>query len=358
MSRTLIIAGSHRSGTSLTAQYLRECGLFVGDTLLAGNSSNPHGHFEDQEVIDIHNAIFAANGTDWMLDRRIVPVVPDEIRGRMRDFVGRRQAAHAVWGFKDPRICHFLPLWRLFLPDAKILVIYRNAVECVRSMNRRHAEDHARAPQGRISPFHSVPDLALRIWTVSNLQLADFAERHRDDVMVVDHASLSRGVPLAGRLNARWGLGLEERSTSEVYDKSLSASAARTLRVADPENGRAASRIWSRLAALQDSPSGGSDLSDDPSTRFRHEADAGKLLMENELLAFENAYYRKKAKEVDALSRRLGDLEAALERERAQSETSLRTYEAIANSTIWRLTGPLRGAMNRYRSLKARPGSQ
>ena len=50
----LIVAGFHQSGTSAIARSLHLGGLFLGDDLLGSEPSNPYGHFEDNEVITIH----------------------------------------------------------------------------------------------------------------------------------------------------------------------------------------------------------------------------------------------------------------------------------------------------------------
>ena len=65
MSEQLIIAGFHRSGTSLVCQLLHRAGLFLGDELLGATFSNPNGHFEDAEVVELHERILADNGRTW-----------------------------------------------------------------------------------------------------------------------------------------------------------------------------------------------------------------------------------------------------------------------------------------------------
>ncbi len=59
MSDQLIIAGFHRSGTSVTAQLLHGAGLFLGYELLEALPSNPYGHFEDREVVELDRQILA-----------------------------------------------------------------------------------------------------------------------------------------------------------------------------------------------------------------------------------------------------------------------------------------------------------
>jgi hypothetical protein len=354
----LIIAGSHRSGTSMTARYLHACGLFLGDDLLGAAASNPYGHYEDREAIRIHSDIFLSNMTDWTLDRRMSPFVPDGIWRRMEEYLEKRQVGHRLWGFKDPRVCHFLPLWKSLAPDMKTLIIYRDPVECVRSMNRRHAEDFARSNGGRRTRFYWEPDLALKIWSVSNAQLADYAEQHPEGVVVVNHRSLANGFPLSEALNERWGLDLDRRDTREDYDVALGAPANRALRVAERENGRVAREVWERLVRLEQSMPGRSGEAPDAQLRIRHDEDYGKILMENELLQFENAFVRRRLHEVNQVTKRVGDARAAhqkdrraLARKKRELRDARRSYEAIVNSTSWKATAPLRAASRGLRRL-------
>jgi hypothetical protein len=351
----------------MTARYLHGCGLFLGTELLGAAESNPYGHFEDLDVIGIHNDIFLANMTDWTQDRRMSPFVPEWVWGRMESYLERRQVAHRYWGFKDPRVCHFMGLWKGLVPDMKALIVYRSPAECVRSMNRRHAEDFARAKAAKRSRFYWEPDLALRIWTVSNAQLADFAERHPDDVLVVNHRRLAGGLRLSEMLNERWGTEFEPRDTRVDYDTALGSSSDRALRVADPENGRAARAVWERLTRIE-REAGGGDMGgpgangdgdgNGAQLRVHHDGDYGKILMENELLQFENAFIRRRLHEVNREARLDAEARAAHRRDRkalARKTRALkkarRDRDAVLASSSWKLTAPLRAATRRLRRL-------
>ncbi len=48
-SRPVVIAGMHRSGTSLVASYLSSLGIGLGDRLLSADANNRHGYFEDAD---------------------------------------------------------------------------------------------------------------------------------------------------------------------------------------------------------------------------------------------------------------------------------------------------------------------
>ena len=54
MSKVLVIAGMHRSGTSLITQWLNRCGLFVGNKLAGPEIGNTDGLFEDEQFQQLH----------------------------------------------------------------------------------------------------------------------------------------------------------------------------------------------------------------------------------------------------------------------------------------------------------------
>ena len=225
MSEQLIIAGFHRSGTSATAQLLHRAGLFLGDELLEANSSNPYGHFEDREIVDLHQRILADNGRTWLVDEPFLPVVnPDRWR-RMRDIVGRRNAGQRLWGFKDPRVCAMIMLWKHLLPDAKVLLVYRHFSESTRSLGVRHSERlFSEAGNRHIHRrFWKVPDLALRMWLAHNNALLAFARAYPEDTLAVSLDMLRDGFPLVWAVEKRWGLGLSDVPVSEVFDPAAAA---------------------------------------------------------------------------------------------------------------------------------------
>src|SRR3712207_1128317 len=168
MSDQLIIAGFHRSGTSATAQLLHRAGLFLGYELLEPLPSNPYGHFEDREVVDLHHQLLADNDLTWLVSEPFLPVVSESRWRRMRQIIECRNTEHRLWGFKDPRSCLFMMLWKYLLPNAKILLVYRHFSESTRSLGQRHSVELflSRSNKHLHRRFWEEPDLALRMWCV------------------------------------------------------------------------------------------------------------------------------------------------------------------------------------------------
>lgn len=306
MGKNVIVAGFHRSGTSLTSQLLHRSGLFLGYQLLGESLTNVYGHVEDKEILGLHDDILADNGLTWQVDSPVIPEVPEPHRQRMRQVIDQREAGHGVWGFKDPRVCLFLDTWKGLLPGARVLIVYRSPVETTSSLHKRAAIRSARRRGNRQFDrnFREVPDLALKMWLTHNGRLLDFAHRHPEDVLVLSFDTLRRELPLIRLLNQRWGLGLEEVATSEVFDPDVTTESDNRQPVANTEFIGEALDTWEALEQLRGETEqllGSTAMSSKPLTAesFRSAEDVYDVLIENE---FQNA-------EVEALQARVQELE-------------------------------------------------
>lgn len=252
MSEQLIIAGFHRSGTSLTAQLLNRAGLFLGGELLKSNASNRYGHYEDVEVKAIHERILANSGLDWRVDHAVLPIMTERNWADMTTFVGKRKVEHRLWGFKDPRVCMFLQVWKHLLADAKFLAVYREPAGSVDSLKRRHSTQlfSESEPVETHRSFFEQPDLAPRMWLAHNREILRFAHTHPRKIMVVSFEMIQDGFPLVWALNRRWDLGLEEVPTFEVFDPTATVSTYKELEVSDRRLSREIDRVYGRLGEL------------------------------------------------------------------------------------------------------------
>jgi len=247
----LIIAGFHRSGTSLLTQLLHSAGLFVGDDLLGARPSNPYGHFEDNEVLQLHRDILNRHGFDWQWDIPFPFHIGRDHWARMRRFVQRRDRDHATWGFKDPRVCLFMGAWKYVMPDAKVVIVYRDPGECVRSMESRQAAELLKGVNQRTNRrFFAEPDHGLKIWDSYNRALVAFARRHEDDCLVLPFTALSQDYPVVARVNERLGLDLDPVETTTVFDPNVTSNREAPQRVHSPVVKRRVEETWAALEAL------------------------------------------------------------------------------------------------------------
>ena len=85
---------------------VRDC--FSATSLLEALPSNPYGHFEDKEVVGLHNQILADNDLTWLVGEPLLPVVTGEALGQ--DAPDRRDAATPSTGSGVSRTRGFVRL--------------------------------------------------------------------------------------------------------------------------------------------------------------------------------------------------------------------------------------------------------
>jgi hypothetical protein len=253
LSDQLIVAGFHRSGTSLVCQLLHRAGLFLGYDLLGPAFSNPHGHFEDTEILHLHQQILADNGQTWVISEPFLPVVTEPHWERLRGIIERRDAEYDLWGFKDPRVCSFMMLWKHLLPGAKALLVYRHFSDSTYSLGRRQSTEllsNPTGPQGMYRRFWEEPDLALRMWLTHNEALLTFARTYPEDTLALSLGMFQSGFPIVRAINHRWGLALEEVPTSAVFDLTVTDGRPGKQPISDRRLIHRIDETWQALEAL------------------------------------------------------------------------------------------------------------
>lgn len=146
-SRMLLVSGTGRSGTSITAEMLSRLGVKMlhdhGLQVAGGpNESNPTGTWEDKELSDL-----TARWSRGDRKRR------GEVESMVLEACRARSRSWPSWGFKDPRITESGELWEniwdLLLMDglvggAPLLVLcHRERAAVERSLARAYG-----LPQG------------------------------------------------------------------------------------------------------------------------------------------------------------------------------------------------------------------
>lgn len=252
-SSEILVAGFHRSGTSSVAQLLHAAGLFLGDDLLGAVPSNPYGHYEDREVVQIHDQLLADNGVNWQAAEEFVPLIAPLRWTAMERLVERRRVAHRLWGFKDPRACLFLGTWKHLMPDSKVVLVFRPVSDCSYSLHRRHATQlfQGTGPGEVHRRFFEEPDLAARMWLAHNRALLAFADRHPEDVLGVGFDALQRGLPLTRLVRSAWRVPLREVATFSALDPLVTTPRDQRQPLGDPSLAEQIDDVWAALTALE-----------------------------------------------------------------------------------------------------------
>jgi hypothetical protein len=156
-NKTLVILGMHRSGTSLTANWIHEMGLNLGEDLLGPDSSNKKGHFEDKDFLNFHESILRKHGlhrSGLRLKEKPKIVLSKTDREKLSEIIQSKNLK-SQWGFKEPRTCLFLEYYRELLPDAFYFIVFRNRKLVVDSLLAR--AKHSRAEKRKLDLKRGFP---------------------------------------------------------------------------------------------------------------------------------------------------------------------------------------------------------
>jgi hypothetical protein len=237
----LVIAGMHRSGTSLITHWLHDCGLQVGESLVGAGTGNVEGHFEDEDFFQLHQQILIDKGAhpDGLGPPATMTPSPRE-QAKMRALIAARNSSFPQWGWKEPRTCLFLETYSALLPQAKYLVLLRDYQEVVHSLLKRDFalldnKYRAKSWPYRMAWKHFYRSMRqaqhrrkhreryLKAWLVYNrmiLKTLDTLPEHR--YLVVSYESMqSRCAEVFGFLSSQWSFRLRYKRFSSVYRSDL-----------------------------------------------------------------------------------------------------------------------------------------
>lgn len=218
-----IVTGFHRSGTSLVAQSLQANGAHVGEDLIGSSFSNPFGHYEDRDVVKLHDNMLRINGHNWLTPRDFYPLVSDSSIGRAKRYIASRTRKDDITiGFKDPRASLFTQMWFNLMPQGKLIWAYRNPFDAAMSVVRRSLVELAHGNRSAINFRRSQLqlDLVLEAWSNYSINLLSTAKalpKKQVQIIKTDTASL-RHVDLR---NASEFVGLNTGEFVKTYEESL-----------------------------------------------------------------------------------------------------------------------------------------
>ncbi len=248
----ILIAGFHRSGTSAIARMFHSAGVHLGDRLLGAEPSNPHGHFEDLDVVTLHDAFLGQTGHTWKSTTSAREPLDEASRDQLRALIDHRNQTHRLWGVKDPRLCLYLDEWLSVVPNAHVVVVIRQPDQAVRSLHMRHARRHvdARGIDPSDLDFWREPDLGLRLWVHYHRKLLA-ALKDNTSVHIVDFSDRDSVRAVIPTLARAWGLDID---TSKVLplDDHLGNIMVTPLEVRSSELIDEATTIWTSLGARMD----------------------------------------------------------------------------------------------------------
>lgn len=242
-SNVLIIAGMHRSGTSLVTQWLYRCGLHVGNELLGEGIGNADGHYEDLEFYELHrNALLSQDLTDDGFTEKPVLELTNEQKVIANSIISEKDSNYGSWGWKDPRTCLFLQDYNKLIPKAKYLVVFRDFHSTVSSLISRtykviHEHDEPVDNPGFFMRYklkrkkakeiknlcRSEASRFLKIWILYNREILKLIEnKSRENYLVLNYETLiHRDQEVFSQLTEAWNFSLQFVSFMNIFKPAL-----------------------------------------------------------------------------------------------------------------------------------------
>jgi tetratricopeptide (TPR) repeat protein len=257
-SKFFLCTGFHRSGTSLIAQSMLESGLSMGDQLMGASFGNPLGHVEDQPIVDLHDRVLTANGTNWRYCGDGELVKPEWLTTNIEQYLQQRSE---VGGVKDPRAALFLPEWLQAGGDSiRFIFVYRHWANVVQSIFNRHGQEFLyfnQSIQSRSSDlaFWQNPNTLIKMWRHTSDNIIEFVRQHPSKCLLISQEDF---VAQNGKAQACAGkIGLPElalKSRSFRPDLMQQQIYCDELELIDHDSIVAANETYRTMQSLADLP--------------------------------------------------------------------------------------------------------
>jgi hypothetical protein len=216
--RFLVVTGMHRSHTSLLGSMIQRSGLPFHDDMVGADISNPHGHFEDVAILNIHKATLRDNRAKWFrgIDRPLD--VSDARHQELAQVIAMRFATLGPrWGFKTPQSTLFLDMFARY-PQARFLFIHRPPAPVLSSLLRRMGSQIYWRPDA--------PGRFARAYAVYNERIAAFTASHPERCHVVSSDRLMTDPDnVLKAASDKLGLGLDDIAAARALVRPETVSA-------------------------------------------------------------------------------------------------------------------------------------
>jgi hypothetical protein len=209
--KTVIVLGTARSGTSVTAGMLASLGVDMGNVGYP-TQSNPRGAFEDRDFERLHKEMFnAIEGGKTYWDhptREQVMALKEAADSRIQRLIREKSQGKSLWGWKNPRTVLTIDLFLPYVANPHFVMVFRNPLTIAYS-SVEHTKNSAR----------SVDLLSgLKLANFYQKEMLDFLERHPElpTIFVAFDDVVSQPMKEAARLAEFLGIELDEKKIRAV----------------------------------------------------------------------------------------------------------------------------------------------
>lgn len=211
----ILICGMHRSGTSLFAQILNSCGLYLGpesQMMQAHSDDNPSGYWEYLSEVRFADSLLSRIESSWVNLNKVFSNtwlkelnIEEEKQNAVELFKPLMDSGE-IWGWKDPRASILLPFWKTVFPNLKVVICLRNPLEVSFSLSKRYLSSHVDFEDSLVlwRDYHKI--------LIDNIQDMDHIVTHYEAIFYDPEKELKRLCDFSG-------LSPTKKSTENAKDK-------------------------------------------------------------------------------------------------------------------------------------------
>lgn len=191
----LLVLGMHRSGTSAIAHALNLLGAGLPKTVLGGGLGNAQGHWESAALVQLHDEMLAAAGSNWADWRRIDAGTLEKWRSRLIAAFESEFSGQDLLVFKDPRVCRFAGLYLSIFETMELQTVavhvFRHPFAVADSLAKRNG--YSRSFSSLVWLRHMLDaERATRSVRRTFISYEDFVANWRDELALLErHAEIS-----------------------------------------------------------------------------------------------------------------------------------------------------------------------
>lgn len=132
-TKTVIVLGMHRSGTSMISGILSLLGVNMGKRSIKPKIANVKGYFEDVDFLSLNKKIFAAHNASWRKPPTKLKSDP-LLTGKASILI--KQKSKGLWGWKDPRTVFTIGYYLPCLINPFFIFTHRNPDKVAESLHK------------------------------------------------------------------------------------------------------------------------------------------------------------------------------------------------------------------------------